>query len=62
VDKLVYTVLFALRLEETLLMETMLPVINSIATTVSKFKDGKENQILNFCLISFYLLCVWHTN
>jgi len=39
VDKLIYSVLFALRLEEVLLMGKF-PVINSIVTTVFKLKAG----------------------
>ena len=36
---MIYSVLFALGLEEVLLMGTF-PVINNIATTVFKFKAG----------------------
>jgi hypothetical protein len=54
VDKMIYSVLFALRLEEVLLMGTF-PVINSIATTLFKFKAGQESQTSTFCLP--FLIC-----
>lgn len=56
-DKLIDSVLFAVRLEETLLMEMMFPVVHSIAKLVSKFKPGRESQVLIFFLS---VMCLTH--